>query len=1589
MGAQDSQLKFDRISVEDGLSQSSVLCMIQDHKGFMWFGTLEGLNKFDGYNFTIFKSDLDDPSSISSNYIYSIYEDNSGVIWVGTNEGLNRFDRETEQFSNYKYNPGDNNCISDNSVLCIYGDVNGILWIGTKKGGLNRFDPNTGIFKHFLKDQGNANSLSNNAVNTVILGSNGKLWIGTDDGLNEFDPETESFASYNYIPKNPFGLKENRILSLNKDKTGILWLGTFSLGLGRFDPESGKFTYFRSDMLDSTTIESSTIRVVFEDKEGSLWVGTSNGLEEFDREKGHFNHYKHDGIDSKSISHNNISSIYQDISGILWVGTYAGLNKADRKKVMFQHFNQTSSGLNNNMVYSIFEDEHGTLWIGTYGGGLNRFDKESITHFKNNPEDPTSLSLDRIFSIHGDNEGTLWIGTSGRGLDKFDYDNGEFKHFMPNPNDPKSISGYSVFSICEENSNTFWIGTGKGLNKFNVEEEEFSHYLHNKNDSNSISDDLVYAVHLDRSGTLWVGTNDGLNRFVSEKEQFVRYRNNEDNPNTISDNSVSSIYEDMSGRLWIGTYSGGLNMLDKQRNYFKRYGEKEGLPSTSINGIVEDKNNHLWISTNKGLSRLNPETGEVRNYGVENGLQSLEFSGGAYFKNKEGEIYFGGINGFNVFHPDSIKDNTYSPPVVITCFRLFNQLVPIQYDENEKGEFTTSAHISELDEIVLSYKENFFSFEFSALHYSSPEKIMYAYMMEGFNDDWVYTDSKNRIATYTNLNPGEYSFIVESSNCDGIWNGERASIKIIITPPFWKTWYAYTLFSVIFITSTLGFFYWRTYLLRKRKEELQKEVKRQIKKLKNTNKKLELNQKELLLTEFSVDSSTDFFYIVDLESAKIIKFNSQASKRLGYSTEEFSNMYIFDIDPDPQFFAKNWPEFSNQLAKSKKMQFETFHRTKNGIVFPVEVSANFLEYQNRGYICAIVRDITERKKAEEELRQFKLFADTSIEGFGMADLDSRILYQNKRLCDLCGIEKAAINEPFLQFYPKESKKKLKEKIIPELIKKGYWRGELDHLTGSGGTFPTFHNFFVIKDEKGQPYRLAATITDITERKKAESELKRSKEKAEEANRTKSAFLANMSHEIRTPMNSILGFSEILSNKITDTKHKSYLDSIYTSGKNLLTLINDILDLSKVEAGKVEIIYESVNTRSFLDEINNIFQAKIEEKGLEYHINIDKNLSRNIYADELRLRQIIINLLSNAVKFTQKGYIKFSVEQDVSQMENQGKTEDEFIDILIKVEDTGIGISRTFLAKMFKTFEQEDSQISRKFGGTGLGLAISKRLAEMMNGDILVDSEPEKGSTFTLWLKEVKVSKEIQELEVDSIIKADQVKFQSNTVFVAGDNEEIRKYFSEVLSDVGLKVRVFINGKKLLEQAKKESPDLIITDINMPVMDGYELVEKLKNDPKLRNIPVFAATASVMKDSMEKIKEHKFDSLLIKPILLSDLYAELMKFLSHQRLDERPEIITDPVEDSFDDSVKNLIPEVVKKLEGEFMKTWEAFEEKQPMNDVTAFGSELKKLGEQYKIKFIYQYGDSLLSAVESFDIDRMQRGLKEFPKMIEQIKSIK
>jgi len=855
------RLRFEHISIEQGLSQSTVFCMLQDSQGYMWFGTEDGLNRYDGYNFTVYKYDPENPNSFNGIWITSIYEDRSGVIWIGTrNSGLVRFDRDSETFTSFQNDPQTPHSLSHNQVTAILEDQAGVLWIGTPHG-LNRFDRENGQFIQYQQDPNDPHSSSSNAVSSIYQDREGVLWIGTEGGgLGRYDQENEAFIQYQNDPGDPHSLNDNNVRVIYQDLSGILWIGTDG-GLSSFDRENDGFIHYQHDSDDPESLSSNQVRSIYQDREGALWIGTwGGGLDSLDRETETFIHFRHDPGDPHSISSDIIASIYQDREGVLWVGTVAGgLNKLDigwRNFGLYQHNPNDPNSLGSNLIRTFYEDRSGTLWIGATATGLDRFDRATGRwhHYEHDPDDLDSLSDNWVTCLYQDQSGVLWVGTNN-GLDSFDPATEVFTHYQ---SDSTSPDEKTIRIIYQDRSGILWIGARSGgLNRFDPESGHWRNYRHDPNDPESLSDNWVSAIYQDRSGALWLGTGGGLDRLDGESEiairdgTFTHYRADPNDAQSLVHNFVTEVYEDREGVLWVGT-ADGLDRLvpsagsgqalskvegsDRATGTFDHYRIQDGLPNNVIYEILEDEQGYLWLSTNKGLSKFDPRSGIFKNYDVTDGLQENEFNGGASYKSSSGEMFFGGIAGFNAFYPDRVQDNSYIPPVVLT------------YLAHDGEEVDLGIAVDSATEVTFRWPDNSFKFEFAALSYARPEKNQYAYALEGFDEGWNEIGTR-RYGKYTNLPGGAYTLRIKGSNNDGVWNETGVSVTITVARPFWGTWWFRGIILLVLVGGVIGGYRMRVRSVEARSRELETQVEQHTAELMKTQEALRQSELEKAITE--------------------------------------------------------------------------------------------------------------------------------------------------------------------------------------------------------------------------------------------------------------------------------------------------------------------------------------------------------------------------------------------------------------------------------------------------------------------------------------------------------------------------------------------------------------------------------------------------------------------------------------------------------------------------------------------------------------------------------------------------------------------
>ena len=1069
----EGNVRFEHILKENGLSSLSVSSIVQDERGFLWFGTQSGLNRYDGYDFKVYKKKPFDANSLSHDLIQTLYMDEDHVLWVGTYNGLNRLDTLTGEITRYLHDPDDPTSLSDSVVVSILRDKRGDLWVGTLEG-LNRLDEESGDFTRYLHDPDNPESISDSTIRDIYEDPAGRLWIGTYGGLNRYDREGDRFTAYQIDPERNGGRSSSYVMAIDQSRAGELHIGTWGGG-GLFSFDIDEKRFYSRPLPDDRSYSLNS------QKEGTLLVGTwGDGLVEVDTHSGEVRRQHRSSQKSFSISHNIVYSLFRDDSGILWIGTNGGgINKMLEPENEFTYFDsdpENPDSLSEGKVNAILRDSRETLWIGTYNGGLNRYDADEkrMIHYQADRDAPHSLSNDIVTDIFEDSSGTLWVSTND-GLNRYDRKRDRFDVFHKGE-PPFRLKDNIVYMLEEDEEGQLWIGTySAGVTRYDPKTGEAAHYSYDPADPHSLSDNLVYDLLVDSDGTLWVGTNNGLNRYDKEIDGFQRFYHEEDDRSSLTSNTIRELYEDSRGTLWVGTISGGLLRYEESEAGFDYYMGEQGLPDNNVYGILEDYRGRLWISSTDSLTIFSPEEEHFQVVDEDNGIWAQEFTRG-HARDGDGRLYFGTTEGVYRIVPSDFRKNMHVPPVYLTSINIFDKAMEVEKP------------LSELDSVSITHEDRYISFEFTALDYVSPEKNEYAYRLEGFDKEWVYSGNR-RYASYTNLPPGNYTFRVKASNNDNVWNEDGRSLELRVIPPPWRTGWAYA-------------------------------------------------------------------------------------------------------------------------------------------------------------------------------------------GYGLA------------LALLIAGVALSIN--------REQKRR-----------------------------------YVLQTQELERRRLSELEREVKEKTKAQRETAEAKEEAERADRAKSDFIANISHEIRTPMNAIIGYTQLIEDEVKDPALVSFVRIIQRSGRQLLALINELLDLSIVEAGKLKVHPTVVDVHALLDDTAAVYSEKAKEKEIELSMNIEKGTPRKVILDEMRIRQVLYNLIGNALKFTERG----SVRVTVSAQENEGsvyrdaRTHRRY-HYRFSIRDTGIGIPEEQQVRIFEAFTQREGQ-SARYGGTGLGLAISKRLVEAMGGELQLESREGGGSTFTV------------------------------------------------------------------------------------------------------------------------------------------------------------------------------------------------------------------------------------------------------------------
>jgi signal transduction histidine kinase/DNA-binding response OmpR family regulator/streptogramin lyase len=1294
--------KFGQITNKDGLSQSEVLCILQDNKGFMWFGTLDGLNKYDGYTIKSYYANFQNDKSLSHSSINCMTEDSYGRIWIGTlGGGVNVFIPWKDKFYNIA---SATNTLSDNKVISLKID-NNRLWIGTARGinwmPLPDFPISSSSIDsirssvHALTKSFTDPIISSRRINSIEKIQNNILWLGTFSGVIPINTRNNSI-----LPKDSSKIYriKNGVESIYKDHLGQVWVGTRKNGLFRVTFSRDGIEKIDSIGLDQKSQENSIIMTIIQDDQKNLWIGTrGSGIKVLSRDQLDKDSYTFTTISKQSnnsinqgINSNFIKTLYTSRNGIVWAGTLGnGVNYYDPCQKQFYHYKIPASTNTNNFIRAVFHDEYNNLWLGTLGNGLHILHEETRKHIN------SLLENKSIFAAYKISRGNLLIGGTG-GLYLFKYsDNDVYNH--------RKISNIesTIHGITKSSNHTYWLGAQDGIYRITFSSDftpiGIEHYQKNLNSSISLTSNNVRVVKYDSSrNSIWAGTEGGgLNCLVLDQNHrllnIFHFSHNQ-KKNSISSDFIRDIHIDSQNQLWLGTYQ-GLNKMtirNNQQYHFEVFNNEDGNLNNLIQSIVEDKHHNLWMGTNQGLVCFSKKDKKLRIYNIADGIQSSEFSEHTKYINKNGKIFFGGINGVTAFYPDSIHKNLLPPHVTVNEFRIKNK--PLQIQEKRNGRIILKKAIIYTDTILLRYNERNFSFRFSGLHYSNPQDIQYAYMLEGCDERWIYVPAQNRIAKYTNINPGTYTFKVKASNKDGVWSTEPDTILLEIQPPIWATTWAYVIYIILLI----------------------------------------------------------------------------------------------------------------------------------GI----------------GYI-------------------------------------------------------------FLRYMATKANRR-KEKAL---------------------------------NEKHQ-------------------------RKMAEVNKMKLRFFTNVSHEFRTPLTLIFGPLENLSKGIKKNSEQfNQLRTIKKNADRLYRLIDQLLEMRKIETGNSELIAEQNDIITFTGEIVNEFKPLAQKRNISLSFHSEKD-TLNIWFDVDKMEKVLFNVISNAMKYTEPGgEISIRIKQQKRTFKlYKGKLLKNILlkypekqSVVIQISDTGKGIPREKLNNIFQRFYYSGEE-GFEMKGQSIGLSLTKDLVELHQGDIHINSKPDKGTIISIYLPKGKLhlsedeikkgkftpkltqfreaihhlSEEFEPTEKDNSDQdinntPSEEGFRNDccTLLIIDDNKDMRDLLKSNLKD---KYNIYTasDGEEGLKTAASVIPDLIISDVMMPKVNGFEVCKQIKSDINTSHIPIILLTVRKEQEAKYEGIQTGADDYIAKPFDMHYLTLKIESLIqSRNELKKRfenndflspKEVAVTSVDEKFVEKIQKLMEE---------------------------------------------------------------------------------
>ncbi|MBI3219895.1 MAG: response regulator [Bacteroidetes bacterium] len=1413
------EFRFEHLTVDDGLSQSSITSLIQDRSGYLWISTLDGLNRYDGNSFRVYRNNQT-PQSIPENYIDHLFLDQEENVWVSYANGISRYNPISDNFINHRINFDSSRVYKVRNFLPLSEE----RYVLSTNYGIVELDPT----RKLVTKSKEFSFFENQNVSCVLRSSNGNTWIIANNAV-----WLKTLSSLSWIKITE---KSNSIAGAYFKQDDAIYFQDREL-LQKYDPKDNVLkTVFRFPLNEEfNNNEYGMVRM----NNGDMWVNRRS-LYIFDSKNQLIKTVKYSSKSSTGLSSNNLTAVYETRDGVIWVATNGlGLNKYNPYRSIFNFLtNPNYEGPTNHFVTNIYSENDKNVWVNFW----DRLEHVDVTsqerkEYRLVDQDKNTIHVNQVIATAPNR---LWLATTDglKCLQNNQIQSIKLKLLCePSPD---------IFDMVETQFKTLLFSSSCGTFEYDPQTNKLE--MISKSGSlviNRLGNDY-WAVLM---GKISVISPDNQNKFTVHDTEYSK---------TFPAKEIKCFFRDRNGNQWIGSWGGGLSLYDSTTKKFVHFTEADGLPNNVVYGILDDAKGNLWLSTNLGLCVFDPVKKKViRNFTKNDGLQGNEFNTRAFFKSSKGTMYFGGVNGLTYFDPDqALQIPNHAPETIITSFMVNNTYVEKLHNGDDIN------HSLYKKEIKLDWSERNFSFTIAGLGFTQTASVKFKYQLIGYDDNWNYIGQENQIA-FTNIPPGTYTLKIKTSDSAGSWEQDGISLAIIIEAPYWKTWWFYTLIGLSFFISLYLLYLLRIRSIRVRNKNLEQEV---------ILRKLELDQSEskykdlvgnIPIGVYSALRSTNgenrviyaspaFCEINGLTESEILSDYGRLNKGIHAEDKTRFLQLMQDAVLNCKPFTWEGRIIVNHQIKYIHLESKPKRQIDGSILW------NGIEY-----------DITERRQAEEKIRianeQRQAILDHVPAFVFCKDFNGRFLF---------------INELFAQFHQRSPQQIIgltdydlyqSHELVEQFQKNDRSAIESgqaifipeEAVDLADGTKQYFQTTKVPIQIMGldKPAVLGVTI-DITARKEIETELMKAKMQAEAASNAKSDFLANTSHEIRTPLNGVIGFTDLLSKTSLSSIQHQYVTTIHQSANALLDIINDILDFAKIEAGKLELTLAKTDLYEIGAQVADMVKFQAHKKGVEFLLNISPKVPRFIWADEVRLKQILINLLGNAIKFTDHGEIELKIETGA--VHHSGETQ-----FIFSVRDTGIGIQKQNQQKIFEAFTQEDTSTTKKFGGTGLGLPIANRLLSLMNSKLQLSSESGQGSIFSfdIWFK----SEEGKAIEWENIDLIERV-------LIVDDNQNNRLILKDMLALKEIQSDEAKSGKEALKLiGGGQRYDVIVMDYHMPELNGIDTVRQLRKMHSEHAQPVILLYSSSDDDQINKqCDELNISQRLVKPANIKQLYHSLSR-----------------------------------------------------------------------------------------------------------------